>query len=60
MFITGGVFGAKATGEPAVLMGVSALLAIRQALAAAKIDLGEDPLQWFDLCKLINSTRGHL
>ena len=51
MFSTGGVFGAKAIGEPAVLMGVSCLLAIRQALAAAKIQFGEDPKQWFDLCK---------
>ena len=32
-------------------MGVSALLAIRQAIAAAKKDLGEDPKTWFNLCK---------
>jgi hypothetical protein len=46
-----GVFGAKATGEPAVLLGVSSLLAIRHALAAAKLDLGADPKEWFNLCK---------
>lgn len=44
-----GVFGAKATGEPAVLLGVSALLAVRHALAAVKKDLGEDPKAWFNL-----------
>jgi hypothetical protein len=32
-------------------MGVSALLAIRQAIAAAKKDLGEDPKAWFNLRK---------
>ena len=46
-----GVFGAKATGEPAVLLGISGLIAIRKALAAAKADLGADVTQWFDLCK---------
>jgi xanthine dehydrogenase molybdopterin-binding subunit B len=45
------VLGSKATGEPSVLMGVSALLAIRHAIAAAKKDLGEDPKAWFNLCK---------
>ena len=46
-----GVLGSKATGEPSVLMGVSALMAIRQAIAAAKKDMGEDPKAWFNLCE---------
>ena len=51
-----GVLGSKATGEPSVLMGVSALLAIRQAITATKKDLGEDPKAWFNLCEYFFSV----
>ncbi len=50
--VSAGVFGAKAIGEPPMLFGVSSLIAIRRALAAAKADAGADPTQWFNLCKL--------
>jgi hypothetical protein len=40
-------------------MGVSALLAIRQAIAAAKKDLGEDPKTWFNLRKFWSFFLGH-
>jgi hypothetical protein len=41
-------------------MGVSALLAIRHAIAAAKKDLGEDPKAWFSLCKFTPANLGPL
>ena len=48
----GGVLGAKATGEPSAIMGVAVLLAIKRALAAARVEtLGSAPDEWFDLCK---------
>jgi hypothetical protein len=40
-------------------MGVSALLAIRQAIAAAKKDLGEDPKTWFNLRKFGSFSLEH-
>ena len=39
MFL-GGILGGKATGEPSVLMGVSAMIALRNAINAAKEDQG--------------------
>ena len=33
-------------------MGVSAVMAIRRAIKAIKKDLGQDPKEWFSLCKL--------
>ena len=35
-----------------MLMGVSAVMAIRRAIKAIKKDLGQDPKEWFSLCKL--------
>ena len=51
-----GVLGSKATGEPSMLMGFSAAMAIRQAVRSAKKDLGEDPKTWFNLCKFFNGS----
>ena len=43
-----GVLGAKCTGEPSVLMSVSVLFAIRQALKSARLDSGLGN-KWFPL-----------
>ena len=50
-----GILGSKATGEPAFLLGVSAVFAIRHALAAAKADAGADPRAWFRMGRCENS-----
>ena len=47
----GGVLGSKATGEPSVLMGVGVVFAIRNALDAAKKDLGRPADEWYTLSK---------
>ena len=44
-----GVLGSKATGEPAVHMGVSVGLAIRHALTAVQAELNPDRSDWFQL-----------
>ena len=44
-----GVLGSKATGEPAVHMGVSVGLAIRHALTAVQAELNPDGSDWFQL-----------
>ena len=47
-----GVLGSKATGEPAVHMGVSCVLALRRAIDAARTTiLNKDPKEWYPLCK---------
>jgi len=47
-----GVLGSKATGEPAVHMGVSCLLALRRAInAGRKTHLKKDEKDWYSLCK---------
>jgi hypothetical protein len=47
-----GVLGSKATGEPAVHMGVSSVLALRQAIDAGRTTiLKKDPKDWYSLCK---------
>ena len=45
------VLGSKAVGEPPLLLGVGVLFAIRQALNAAKKDLGVDLSKWYNLGK---------
>ena len=49
----GGVLGSKATGEPSVLMGVGVVFAIRNALDAAKKDLGRPADEWYTLSKSV-------
>ena len=44
-----GVLGSKATGEPAVHMGVSVGLAIRHALTAVQAEVNPDRSDWFQL-----------
>ena len=47
-----GVLGSKATGEPAVHMGVSCVLALRRAIDAARTTiLKKDPKEYYSLCK---------
>jgi hypothetical protein len=47
-----GVLGSKATGEPAVHMGVSTVLALRKAIDAARTTiLNKDPKDWYPLCE---------
>ena len=46
-----GVMSSKATGEPSCLMGVSVLLALKKAIKAVRMSLGESATTWFDLCK---------
>jgi len=60
LYTLAGVFGAKAIGEPAVLFGISSVLAIKQALNAGKVDVGVDPTQWFDLRKFIEIQKEKL
>ena len=48
---TKGLLGSKATGEPAVHMGVSVALAIRQALIASRRHLGQQfDSDWYNNC----------
>merc|ERR1712218_505261 len=44
-----GVLGSKATGEPAVHMGVSVGLAIRHALTAVQAEVNPERSDWFQL-----------
>ena len=44
-----GVLGSKATGEPAVHMGVSVALAIRHAINAVKKENAHYKKEWFEL-----------
>ncbi len=47
-----GVLGSKATGEPAVHMGVSCVLALRRAIDAGRRSLlHKDDKDWYSLCK---------
>ena len=47
-----GVYGSKATGEPGVHFGVSTVLAVREALKAARTELlGKNPKEWITLSK---------
>jgi hypothetical protein len=51
------VLGSKATGEPATHMAVSAVLAVKKALEAAKADvLKKDPTDWFTISKFMDSV----
>ncbi len=46
------ILGSKATGEPCVLLGVGVMFAIRDAINAARRELGEDGRKWFKLGKI--------
>ena len=48
-----GVLGSKATGEPAVHMGVSVGLAIRHAIDAVKQENASYKKEWFQLGKFV-------
>ncbi|XP_041981242.1 xanthine dehydrogenase-like [Aricia agestis] len=43
------LFGAKATGEPATCMGVAVAFALREAIVAARSEVGLPRNQWFEL-----------
>ena len=44
-----GVLGSKATGEPAVHMGISVAFAIRNALDSMRNEIGPGNYQWYPL-----------
>ena len=47
---TAGVLGSKAVGEQSLLMGVSAIFALRRAIDSVKKDLNpQQPLQFYTL-----------
>ncbi|CAH0726812.1 unnamed protein product, partial [Brenthis ino] len=43
------IFGAKVTGEPATCMGIVVSFALRHAIAAARLETGISPTQWFQI-----------
>ena len=44
-----GVLGSKAVGEQSLLMGVSAIFALRRAIDSIKRDLGQEPVPFYTL-----------
>ena len=48
-----GILGSKATGEPAVHMGISVAFAIRHALDAVKQEISPNNKEWYQLGRLL-------
>ena len=52
-----GVFGSKAVGEQALMLGISAIFALRRAIDSVKKDLGETPMVFYQLGNNGSNTR---